>query len=179
MKRLSILIMFLCLLLGFGCNNKEGAEEVIEEGNNTPSVNLIMISESRYFEESEFIDEENTDDGYYNQSYKYNGIKFNLERMKHEEHSEFPVYIEDRKIYDLKCNNKNINDEMDMELSYPSRKATYMTNVDNKEVFNEDIRISAKQWDFRIHLETNMKDYDNNSNIIDDIVKCIKIEEVN
>lgn len=178
LKRIAILITFLCLLLGVGCNNKNSKEEIVEEGKHTPSVNLIMISESKYFTESEFIDEENSDDGYYKQSYKYEDIKFTVERMKHKEYSDFPVYIEDKAIYDLKYSDKNINDEMNMDLSYPVHKATYITKVDDKEVFNKDILISTKQWDFRIHLEINMDNYDKNSSIIDDIVKNIKIEEV-
>ena len=67
---------------------------------------------------------------------------------------------------------------MNMDLSYPAIKATYMTKVDDKEVFSEDILISDDQWDFRIHLEINLDKYDENSSIIEDIVKNIKIEEV-
>lgn len=178
LKRIAILMMFLCLLLSAGCNNKNNNEEIIEEGKDTPFVNLIMISESKYFTEREFIDEENSDSGYYKQSYKYEDIKFNVERMKHKEYSDFPIYIEDNDIYDLEYRNKDINDEMNMDLSYPAYKATYITKVDDKEVFNKDILISSDQWDFRIHLEINLDKYDKNSSIIDDIVKNIKIEEV-
>ena len=177
LKRLSILIMSLCLLLVVGCNN-ESKEEIVEEGKSAPSINLIMMSDSKYFTESEFIDEENRNDGYYKQSYKYEDVKFTLERIKHKEYSYFPVYIEDKEIYDLKYNDKSINDEMGMNLSYPALKATYMTNIDAKEVFNEDILISTDKWDFRLHLEINMNNYDKNSSIIDDIIKNIKIEEV-
>lgn len=178
LKRLSILIISLCLLFIVGCNNKESKKEVVDEGKNTPPVNLIMVSNSKYFEESEFIDEENKDDGYYKQSYRYENIKFTLERMKHKEYSDFPVYIENKDIYDLKRTDKSINDEMSMNLSYPALKATYKTKTDGKEVFNEDILISTEQWDFRIHLETNMENYKNSANILDSIVKGIKIEEV-
>lgn len=178
LKRLSILIMSLCLLFSVGCNNKESKKEVVDEGKNTPSVNLIMLSGSKYFTESEFIDEENKDDGYYKQSYKYENIKFTLERMKHKDYSEFPVYIEDKDIYDLKHKDKSIDDEITKKLSYPAFKATYKTKTDGKEVFNEDVLISTEQWDFRIHLETNMENYKNNANIIDSIIKGIKIEEV-
>ena len=178
LKRLSVLIISLCLLFSVGCNNKESKKEVVEEGKNTPSVNLIMVSDSKYFTESEFIDEENKDDGYYKQSYQCEDIKFTLERMKHKEYSDFPVYIENKDIYDLKHNDKSINDEMSMNLSYPALKATYKTKIDGKEAFNEDILISTEQWDFRLHLETNMENYNKNASIIDSIVKGIKIEEV-
>lgn len=177
MKKISILIIcVLSLLLCIGCNNKE---DILDEGKKTPSVNLIMISNSKYFTESEFIDEENGDDGYYNQIYKYNNINFTLERMEHKEYSQFPVYVEDKEIYDLECNDKKINDEMNMDISYPATKATYITKMDNVQIFNEDILISTDNWDFRIHLETNEENYKENSSIIDDIVKNIKIEEVN
>ena len=32
LKRIAILITFLCLLLGVGCNNKNSKEEIVEEG---------------------------------------------------------------------------------------------------------------------------------------------------
>lgn len=178
MKKLSILIITLCLLFSVGCNNKESKEDIIEEGKNTPSINLILTSNSKYFLESEFINEENSDDGYYKQSYEYENIKFALERIKHKDYSDFPVYIDSQEIYDLKHNNENINDEIETQLSYPVTKATYMTKIDNEEFFNEDILISTEQWDFRIHLESNMNNYDENLSIIEDIVKHIKIEEV-
>lgn len=179
MKKLSILIISLCFLLGVGgCNKGENKEGVIEEGKNTPPVNLIITSNSKYFTESEFINEENSDDGYYKQSYKYENIEFVLERMKHKEYSDFPVYIDKNKIYDLKYSSKNINDEMNMDLSYAAIKGTYMAKVNNEEIFNEDILISSEQWDFRIHLATNMNNYEENSSIIEDIVKNIRIEEV-
>ena len=61
MKKISILIVFICLLLSVACNNSK--EEIVDEGENTPSINLIIISDSKYFTESEFIDEENSQDG--------------------------------------------------------------------------------------------------------------------
>ena len=177
LKKVSILVISLCLLL-VGCNNKESEKEKVDEGKNTPSINLIMLSDSEYFTESEFIDEENSDDGYYKQTYEYDGIKFILERMEHKEYSDFPIAVEDREIYNLKYNGKSINDEMKEELSYPAFRATYTTKVDEKEIFNEDILISTDTWDFRLHMETTMEEYDKNYNIIDDIVKNIRIEEV-
>lgn len=177
LKKLSVLIISLCLLFSVGCNNKEGKKEMVDEGKNTSPVNLIMVSDSEYFTQSEFIDEENKDDGYYKQSYKYEDIKFTLERIKHKEYSDFPIYIENKDIYDLKHNDKSINDEMGMNLSYPAIKATYKTKTDGKEAFNEDILISTKQWDFRLHLETNMENH-NDANIINSIIKGIKIKEV-
>ncbi len=178
MRKISILIISLCLLLLPGCNNKENNEEIVEEGKSTPSINLIMVSDSKYFMESEFIDEENSDDGYYKQSYKYGDIEFIVERIKHKEYSEFPIYEEGKEVYDLKYNNKSINDEINMELSYEAFKATYITKKDNIEIYNEDVLISTEQWDFSIHLETNKNNYEKNSNIMDDIIKNIKIEEV-
>lgn len=176
MKKISILIVFICLLLSVACNNSK--EEIVDEGKNTPSINLIIISDSKYFTESEFIDEENSQDGYYMQSYKYENINFSLERMEHKEYSDFPVYVEGKKLYNLKNNNKSINDEMEMDLSYPVIKSTYITKENNEEIFNEDILISTEQWDFRIHFELDKDDYEKNASIINDVIKNIKIEEV-
>ena len=170
--------MFIFVLLCVGCNNKDNKEEIVDEGKNTPSVNLIVISNSKYFTESEFIDEENNENEYYIQSYKYDNIKFTLERMEHKEYSDFPIYAEDKKVYNLKSNNNSINNEMDMELSYPALRATYMTKINNEETFNEDILISTDKLNFRIHFELNKNDYEEKSDIIGDIIKNIKIEEV-
>ena len=52
MKKISILIVSLILLLVVGC--EKNSKEVVEEGKNTPSVNLIALSESKYFIEGEF-----------------------------------------------------------------------------------------------------------------------------
>ena len=42
MKKISILIVSLILLLVVGC--EKNSKEVVEEGKNTPSVNLIALS---------------------------------------------------------------------------------------------------------------------------------------
>ena len=68
MKKISILIVSLILLLVVGC--EKNSKEVVEEGKNTPSVNLIALSESKYFIEGEFVSEDNKDNGYYKQTYK-------------------------------------------------------------------------------------------------------------
>ena len=48
MKKISILIVSTrILLLVVGC--EKNSKEVVEEGKNTPSVNLIALSESKYF----------------------------------------------------------------------------------------------------------------------------------
>ena len=57
MKKISILIVSLILLLVVGC--EKNSKEVVEEGKNTPSVNLIASSESKYFTEGEFVNEDN------------------------------------------------------------------------------------------------------------------------
>ena len=117
MKKISILIVSLILLLVVGC--EKNSKEVVEEGKNTPSVNLIALSESKYFIEGEFVSEDNKDNGYYKQTYKYGSLDFTFERMKHKNYSDFPLAIKNEKIYDLKSDNKEINGEINKKLQYP------------------------------------------------------------
>ena len=179
MKKNTILIMLLITTISslfvVGCKNKEN---IVEEGKQTPSVNLIISSGSKYFEESEYVDEENNEDGSYKQTYRYEDVNFVLERMKHKDYSDFPTYIEDTQIYNLKYNDKSINEEIKTDLSYPVFKATYNTKIDDTEMFNEDILISTDDWDFRIHLDTQKNNYDKNSVIINDIINNLKVDEV-
>lgn len=176
MKKISILIVSLILLLVVGC--EKNSKEVVEEGKNTPSVNLIALSESKYFIEGEFVSEDNKDNGYYKQTYKYGSLDFTFERMKHKNYSDFPLAIKNEKIYDLKSDNKEINGEINTKLQYPILKATYITKYDNKDIFNEDILISTVDWDFRIHLQTNKENYNENYSIIEDIVNNLKVDEI-
>ena len=179
LKKNTILIMLLITTISslfvVGCKNKEN---IVEEGKQTPSVNLIISSGSKYFEESEYVDEENNEDGSYKQTYRYEDVNFVLERMKHKDYSDFPTYIEDTQIYNLKYNDKSINEEIKTDLSYPVFKATYNTKIDDTEIFNEDILISTDDWDFRIHLDTPKNNYDKNPVIINDIINNLKVDEV-
>lgn len=178
MKKINSLIMILCLFLCVGCNNKATKEDIVDEGEKTPSVNLIISSSSKYFKESEFVDEENSPKGDYKQTYKYEDIQFTLERMKHKEYSKFPTYIKEKDIDDSKYNEETMKKGSNLNSSYKETKATYITNVDDKEIFNEDILISTDQWDFRVHFEVNNDDYSEKSSIIDNIVENIEIQEI-
>ncbi|MEG0856518.1 MAG: hypothetical protein RSG52_08560 [Terrisporobacter sp.] len=168
-KRFGIIIgLCLCVFGLVGCKD----DKTVQEGKGT-HVNLIIQSVSNYANEANFVSEENKSDGYYKQIYNYEGIEFWFERMNHKEYDDFPVATNE-KISNLECNN-----EINSNSSYEGDKATYKTELNNKEYYNEDILINSDDWDFRVHFQVENKEHDKYAEIISDIISNLNISEIN